>query len=176
MATVNLNRFPSEHELFRLFLKRKQGFFFSQNKIISEWIFFPIRFKNFNLFSILKNMNISREIPYLPIDQYFFLFFFYLQNEQNNVMPNGEENVTNSILEMMHADRHTVGHYRCTADNRVGQPDGREIFVNVLCKCFIFFNRKKCLIRKKDFLGNSIKCQKKIDSFPCEYKIVREFW
>lgn len=54
-------------------------------------------------------------------------------------MPNGEENVTNSILEMMHADRHTVGHYRCTADNRVGQPDGREIFVNVLCKCFILF-------------------------------------
>lgn len=35
---------------------------------------------------------------------------------------------------MMHADRHTVGHYRCTADNRVGQPDGRDIFVNVLCK------------------------------------------
>lgn len=73
-------------------------------------------------------------------------------------MPNGEENVTNSILEMMHADRHTVGHYRCTADNRVGQPDAREIFVNVLCKCFIFFSPKKCLIRKLDFLGNSIKC------------------
>ncbi|XP_031625515.1 protein amalgam-like [Contarinia nasturtii] len=51
---------------------------------------------------------------------------------KNNVMPNGEENVTSSILEMMHADRHTVGHYRCTADNRVGQPDSREIFVNVL--------------------------------------------
>lgn len=49
-------------------------------------------------------------------------------------MPNGEENVTNSILEMMHADRHTVGHYRCAADNRVGQPDTRDIFVNVLCK------------------------------------------
>lgn len=49
-------------------------------------------------------------------------------------MPNGEENVTNSILEMMHVDRHTIGHYRCTADNRVGQPDSRDIFVNVLCK------------------------------------------
>lgn len=35
---------------------------------------------------------------------------------------------------MMHADRHTIGHYRCTADNRVGQPDSRDIFVNVLCK------------------------------------------
>lgn len=59
----------------------------------------------------------------------FFPFFF-----QNNVMPNGEANITNSVLEMMHADRHTVGHYKCTADNRVGQPDIREIFVNVLCK------------------------------------------
>lgn len=53
---------------------------------------------------------------------------------QNNVMPNGEANITNSVLEMMHADRHTVGHYKCTADNRVGQPDTRDIFVNVLCK------------------------------------------
>ncbi|XP_055312751.1 neural cell adhesion molecule 1-like [Sitodiplosis mosellana] len=51
---------------------------------------------------------------------------------KNNVLPNGEPNSTNNILEMMHADRHTVGHYRCTADNRVGQPDGRDIFVNVL--------------------------------------------
>lgn len=49
-------------------------------------------------------------------------------------MPNGEENVTNSVLEMMHADRHTVGHYRCLADNRVGQSDVRDISVNVLCK------------------------------------------
>lgn len=53
---------------------------------------------------------------------------------QNNVMPNGEANITNNVLEMMHADRHTVGNYRCTADNRVGQPDSREIYVNVLCK------------------------------------------
>lgn len=50
-------------------------------------------------------------------------------------MPNGDTNVTNTVLEMMHADRHTVGHYRCTADNRVGEPDARDIFVNVLCKC-----------------------------------------
>lgn len=49
-------------------------------------------------------------------------------------MPNGESNITNNVLEMMHADRHTVGHYKCTADNRVGQPDVREISVNVLCK------------------------------------------
>lgn len=57
---------------------------------------------------------------------------------QNNVMPNGEANITNNILEMMHADRHTVGHYRCTADNRVGQPDIRDIYVNVLCKFFFY--------------------------------------
>lgn len=50
-------------------------------------------------------------------------------------MPNGEANITNNVLEMMHADRHTVGHYKCTADNRVGQPDQRDIFVNVLCEC-----------------------------------------
>lgn len=49
-------------------------------------------------------------------------------------MPNGEANITNTVLEIMHADRHTVGHYKCTADNRVGQPDQRDIFVNVLCK------------------------------------------
>lgn len=55
--------------------------------------------------------------------------------QQNNVMPNGEANITNNVLEMMHADRHTVGHYKCTADNRVGQPDQRDIFVNVLCEC-----------------------------------------
>lgn len=49
-------------------------------------------------------------------------------------MPNGEANITNNILEMMHADRHTVGQYKCTADNRVGTPDQRDIFVNVLCE------------------------------------------
>lgn len=58
----------------------------------------------------------------------------YIFSHQNNVMPNGEANITNGILEMMHADRHTVGHYKCTADNRVGQPDIRDIFVNVLCE------------------------------------------
>lgn len=53
---------------------------------------------------------------------------------QNNVLPNGEANITNNVLEMMHADRHTVGQYKCTADNRVGEPDQREVSVNVLCK------------------------------------------
>lgn len=53
---------------------------------------------------------------------------------KNNVMPNGEANVTGNVLEIMHATRHTAGHYRCTADNRVGQTDTREIFVNVLCE------------------------------------------
>lgn len=55
-------------------------------------------------------------------------------SRKNNVMPNGEANITGNALEIMHANRHTAGHYRCTADNRVGQPDTREIFVNVLCK------------------------------------------
>lgn len=63
-------------------------------------------------------------------------------------MPNGEENVTNSILEMMHADRHTIGHYRCTADNRVGQPDARDIFVNVLCK-YHFYSVLHTIARSK---------------------------
>jgi hypothetical protein len=49
-------------------------------------------------------------------------------------MPTGENNITKPVLEILHANRHTAGHYRCTADNRVGQPDSREIVVNVLCK------------------------------------------
>lgn len=49
-------------------------------------------------------------------------------------MPNGEANVTGNIFEIPHADRHSAGHYRCSADNRVGAPDMREIFVNVLCE------------------------------------------
>ena len=53
-------------------------------------------------------------------------------------MPNGEPNMTTNILEMVHADRYTPGHYVCTADNRVGQPDIREIYVNVLCTNNIF--------------------------------------
>lgn len=48
-------------------------------------------------------------------------------------MPNGDSNITSTVLEMMHADRHTVGHYKCLADNRVGNPDMRDIHVNVLC-------------------------------------------
>lgn len=52
-------------------------------------------------------------------------------------MPNGEANITNNVLEMLHADRHTVGHYKCTADNRVGQTDTRDVSVNVLCKYYI---------------------------------------
>lgn len=53
---------------------------------------------------------------------------------KNNMMPNGEANITGNILELQHANRHTAGHYRCIADNRVGQTDAREINVNVLCK------------------------------------------
>lgn len=55
-------------------------------------------------------------------------------SRKNNVMPNGEANITGNILELQHANRHTAGHYRCTADNRVGQTDSKEINVNVLCK------------------------------------------
>lgn len=61
-------------------------------------------------------------------------------SRKNNVMPNGEANITGNVLEIMHANRHTAGHYRCTADNRVGQPDTREIFVNVQCKYIFAFN------------------------------------
>lgn len=74
---------------------------------------------------------------------------------QNNVMPNGEANITNNILEMMHADRHTVGHYKCTADNRVGQPDIRDIFVNVLCECVNLSISFKTLF----FTTHNIKCE-----------------
>lgn len=51
-------------------------------------------------------------------------------------MPNGEANVTGNVFEILHADRHSAGHYRCSADNRVGAADTRDIFVNVLCKIF----------------------------------------
>lgn len=54
--------------------------------------------------------------------------------QQNNLMPNGEANVTGNVFEVLHSDRHSAGHYRCSADNRVGAADTREIFVNVLCK------------------------------------------
>ncbi|ETN67914.1 hypothetical protein AND_000256 [Anopheles darlingi] len=54
-------------------------------------------------------------------------------SRKNNVMPNGEANKTGNTLEIMHANRHTSGHYKCTADNRVGQPDTREVLINVLC-------------------------------------------
>lgn len=49
-------------------------------------------------------------------------------------MPNGEANKTGNVLDILHANRHSSGHYKCTADNRVGQPDTREVFVNVLCR------------------------------------------
>jgi hypothetical protein len=76
-----------------------------------------IFFDNFALLCIHVNM--------------FVVSFFDLQN---NLMPNGEANVTGNVFEILHADRHSAGHYRCSADNRVGTADTREIFVNVLCK------------------------------------------
>ncbi|XP_063695749.1 lachesin-like [Culicoides brevitarsis] len=51
---------------------------------------------------------------------------------KNNMMPNGEANITGNVLELQHATRHTAGHYRCIADNRVGQTDAREINVIVM--------------------------------------------
>lgn len=60
--------------------------------------------------------------------------FYQTLPPQNNLMPNGEANVTGNTFEILHADRHSAGHYRCSADNRVGAADTREIFVNVLCK------------------------------------------
>jgi hypothetical protein len=67
---------------------------------------------------------------------------------QNNLMPNGEANVTGNVFEITHADRHSAGHYRCSADNRVGAADMREVFVNVLCEflsvvLYIFLSRWK---------------------------------
>ncbi|EAA07116.5 AGAP010422-PA, partial [Anopheles gambiae str. PEST] len=53
-------------------------------------------------------------------------------SRKNNMMPNGEANKTGNVLDILHANRHSSGHYKCTADNRVGQPDTREVFVNVL--------------------------------------------
>lgn len=49
-------------------------------------------------------------------------------------MLNGEPNITTDVLDIKHANRHSVGLYKCTADNRVGETDTRDIFVNVLCK------------------------------------------
>ncbi|XP_050067156.1 neural cell adhesion molecule 2-like isoform X2 [Anopheles maculipalpis] len=53
-------------------------------------------------------------------------------SRKNNVMPNGEANKTGNVLDILHANRHSSGHYKCTADNRVGQADTREVLVNVL--------------------------------------------
>lgn len=46
-------------------------------------------------------------------------------------MFNGEPNITRDVLEIMHANRHSSGIYKCTADNKVGQSDSREIVVTV---------------------------------------------
>uniref|UniRef100_A0A8D8IEM5 Limbic system-associated membrane protein n=3 Tax=Culex pipiens TaxID=7175 RepID=A0A8D8IEM5_CULPI len=53
-------------------------------------------------------------------------------SRRNNVLPNGEANKTGPVYDLLHATRHASGHYKCTADNRVGQPDSRDILVNVL--------------------------------------------
>ncbi|CRK87748.1 CLUMA_CG001542, isoform A [Clunio marinus] len=44
-------------------------------------------------------------------------------SRKNNLMPNSEANVTGNIFEIVHADRHSAGHYRCSADNRVVSPE-----------------------------------------------------
>nr|XP_029732048.1 igLON family member 5-like [Aedes albopictus] len=53
-------------------------------------------------------------------------------SRRNNLLPTGEPNKTGNAFLVPHANRHSSGHYKCTADNRVGQPDSREIVVNVL--------------------------------------------
>lgn len=70
-------------------------------------------------------------------------------------MPNGEANLTGNVFEMLHADRHSAGHYRCTADNRVGTADTRDVFVNVLCEYFVCCVAKdiKCLPLKDIIFG-----------------------
>lgn len=86
-------------------------------RIISRVAFVP------NIQSITMTTNLRTKHHIFSISSlYSFCFFFLLQfvfycfcfRKQNNVLPNGEPNTTNNILEMMHADRHTVGHYRCT--------------------------------------------------------------
>lgn len=57
-------------------------------------------------------------------------------------MPNGDANVTGNVFEVLHADRHSAGHYRCSADNRVGAADTKDIFVNVLCEIVIIVVKK----------------------------------
>lgn len=64
---------------------------------------------------------------------------FSVKIKQNNLMPNGDANKTGASLEILHADRRNMGHYQCTADNRVGQPDTRGVFVNVQCKYYLSF-------------------------------------
>lgn len=76
----------------------------------------------------------STIIPETRPEEKFFSFTCFTFFPQNNLMPNGEANVTGNVFEILHADRHSAGHYRCSADNRVGAPDTRDIFVNVLCK------------------------------------------
>lgn len=78
-------------------------------------------------------------------------------HQQNNLMPNGEANITGNAFEIVHSDRHSAGHYRCSADNRVGAADTREIFVNVLCKKIKFFftlrnQRSSCIFISFDSL------------------------
>ncbi|XP_021708126.1 leucine-rich repeats and immunoglobulin-like domains protein 1 [Aedes aegypti] len=53
-------------------------------------------------------------------------------SRRNKLLPTGDANLTESVFEMLHVNRHSSGHYLCTADNRVGQPDVREFTVNVL--------------------------------------------
>ncbi|XP_062558913.1 MAM domain-containing glycosylphosphatidylinositol anchor protein 1-like [Armigeres subalbatus] len=53
-------------------------------------------------------------------------------SRRNKLLPTGDANLTESVFEMSHVNRHSSGHYLCTADNRVGQPDTREVAVNVL--------------------------------------------
>lgn len=80
-------------------------------------------------------------------------------------MPNGEANVTGNVFEILHADRHSAGHYRCSADNRVGAADTREIFVNVLCKKR-FYQLAKCVFHLNiSFPSNSFAWNRSRASF-----------
>uniref|UniRef100_A0A8W7Q0E6 Ig-like domain-containing protein n=1 Tax=Anopheles coluzzii TaxID=1518534 RepID=A0A8W7Q0E6_ANOCL len=63
-------------------------------------------------------------------------------SRKNNMMPNGEANKTGNVLDILHANRHSSGHYKCTADNRVGQPDTREVFILQKLK----WNNQLCIV------------------------------
>lgn len=53
-------------------------------------------------------------------------------SRKNNLLPNGEQSSTKSILFLEHVDRHQAGIYQCTASNGVGEEAIQPIVLHVL--------------------------------------------